>query len=467
MRTVLSGASFYIFLCVLCLAPLPYGSRDPETVSVWCALLGFALVLAPVGQMRAPQRLLSWGLVILAVALSFVLHEQLAQNPWIAKPLFVWTQARQVLDIPLDGSASLVRDEPFFSIGPILADIMVLWLGLIHGCDRRAARRALWFVTLSSLVYALIGIAGLMIDPGRLLFREREAFVGYLTATFVDRNTAAVYFGSVSVLWLLFLLREARRILPGGFSRKVYLDELFIPGASRKIWGLFAGLLICLLSLFLSGSRAGIVISLAILALAATLYVSLEGLSRRRFILIFAIAGGCCIGLLVLLGGTLNARFNLDGAGDGGRWAIYLSTLRLIHDYPWFGTGLGTYQWAIPAYRSADLSLWGIWNRAHNSLLEIAAELGAPLAALITVLWLAALFILARGIFTRRRDQFIPLAALSIALIGLLHSMVEFSLQVQGYAIIVMGLTGVGLAQSFRPESSDAGTISIADKAYK
>ena len=52
----------------------------------------------------------------------------------------------------------------------------------------------------------------------------------------------------------------------------------------------------------------------------------------------------------------------------------------MIADHPWFGTGLGTFVWSFPAYRSANISLWGVWDLAHSTPLELAADLGLPLA---------------------------------------------------------------------------------------
>jgi hypothetical protein len=62
--------------------------------------------------------------------------------------------------------------------------------------------------------------------------------------------------------------------------------------------------------------------------------------------------------------------------------------------------------------------------------------------------------VLAHGVRTRRRDRIIPAAALSVGLLAALHSLVDFSLQIPGFAIVVFGLLGVGVAQSFSsPES--------------
>src|SRR5262249_49872949 len=176
--------------------------------------------------------------------------------------------------------------------------------------------------------------------------------------------------------------------------------------------------------------------------------------------LLGTIAGGGILVLagLVVLGGDILARFDatgIEGMLDRGRWDVYASTLRMIADRPWFGTGLGTFALAYPAYRSGDTSMWGTWDRAHSTPLELAAELGLPLAGIIFLAWSAVLVILVRGIFVRRRDQIVPTAAFAVALLAILHSLVDFSLQIPGYAMVAFALTGAGLAQSFRTKGAD------------
>ena len=80
-----------------------------------------------------------------------------------------------------------------------------------------------------------------------------------------------------------------------------------------------------------------------------------------------ALAIGGLIALLVLqiLGGNVSGRFEVQGLSDEARLETYRSTLRMIVDHPWFGTGLGTFVWSFPAYRSAHMSMWGVWDKAH------------------------------------------------------------------------------------------------------
>src|SRR3984893_16737050 len=76
-----------------------------------------------------------------------------------------------------------------------------------------------------------------------------------------------------------------------------------------------------------------------------------------------------------------------------------------------------------------------------------------PIAALVVVAWLAIFATLLRGVRLRRRGIIVPAAALAVALLAVLHSLIDFSLQIPGYAIVALSLVGAGLAQSF-PEVS-------------
>ena len=104
--------------------------------------------------------------------------------------------------------------------------------------------------------------------------------------------------------------------------------------------------------------------------------------------------------LLIVLGGAVSSRFALQGLSDGGRAEIYAVTLSLIKDNWLVGTGLGTFRWAFSPYRPSDIPIWGIWDRAHNTVLEIAAEMGVPLASIILFGALVILAVLVRGALT-------------------------------------------------------------------
>jgi O-antigen ligase len=208
-------------------------------------------------------------------------------------------------------------------------------------------------------------------------------------------------------------------------------------------------LFICLTAMFLTSSRAGVVLSLLALIVTFIVYFRRDLPPRSGIWIALGACGFVALVLLQFLGGAVSNRFDVSGLADEGRWAAYRSTVRMIADYPWFGTGLGTFAWSFPAYRSPEISMWGIWDIAHNTPLELASEVGLPLAGAVALGWMVTLAVLLSGIIIRRRDAIVPLGALSVSLIANLHSGIDFSLQIPGYAMIVFALAGAGLAQSF------------------
>jgi O-antigen ligase len=157
-----------------------------------------------------------------------------------------------------------------------------------------------------------------------------------------------------------------------------------------------------------------------------------------------------------VLGSNIGGRINSEGLSDVGRLSAYRSTLKIIADNPWFGTGLGTFGFGFPAYRSDDIPMQGLWGVAHSTPLEFASEMGIPLALVVTLAWIAALIILSLGMLRRPRSDLIaPLSSLSVSLIALLHSSIDFSLQVTGYSIVVFALLGLGLSRVVARDKPD------------
>lgn len=441
--------SAFILFVTVAVAPLPFGSVEGTAIAFWCVILGFGLVVASQrGLRREHIPLLGLGVVVI-LAYTLVLHEQLAERPWIASPHQLWEEAAQVLGISITPSVSIARNEPFFALGAPLSNMLAAICSFIVCIDRTRARQLILVIAWSGVAYAIYGMAAYLIDPTHLLWLEKRAYRDVLTSTFVNRNTAAVYFGSCAVLWLLIFCHELRGRLPPGKILWRSVPHWLLLQMPRSMGMSWSMLLVCLAAMLMTASRAGVVISLMglVLAFACFFYRDLP----RRGGVAAALAIGGFIALLVLqiLGGNVSGRFEVQGLSDEARLETYRSTLRMIADHPWFGTGLGTFVWSFPAYRSAHMSMWGVWDKAHNTPLELASDLGLPLAGLITVAWLIVLGLLIRGMLTRRRDVIVPVGAFAVAIIGLTHSLIDFSLQIPGYAIVVFALVGAGLAQSF------------------
>ena len=145
----------------------------------------------------------------------------------------------------------------------------------------------------------------------------------------------------------------------------------------------------------------------------------------------------------------------MQGLSDAGRLSAYRSTLKIIADNPWFGTGLGTFAFGFPAYRSGDISMQGLWDIAHNTHLEFASEMGIPLTLIVALAWIVALVVLSFGLRGRRRNMIAPLSSLAVSLIALLHSSIDFSLADCGLFNCRLRVTWPGAFSSYGSGQTD------------
>jgi O-antigen ligase len=438
-------SSILLFLTIAA-APLPLGSADPPTIAFWCVVLGVAVIFASPRGLRRQHLPLIGLAVLIFLAYGFVLHEQLAVHPWIAQPHPLWNKAAEALGTSIAPSVSIARNQPYFALGAPLANMLAVICSFIVCINRERARQLILVIAWSGAGYALYGIAAYVTDPTRILWYEKISYRDVLTSTFVNRNTAAVYFGSCAILWLLLLSQKIRHRLPQG---QIYWRNVPSMLLLRPIRLPFMILLLCVAAMLMTSSRAGTVISLMTLVIAFTAFFHRDLSTPGAIAATLAVSGMIALVVLQALGGNVSGRFDMQGLSGEGRLEIYRSTLRMIADHPWFGTGLGTFEWSFPSYRKVNVSVWGVWDRAHSTPLELASDLGLPLTGLIVVAWLVVLARLVWGVRIRHRDLIVPVGALAVAVLGLAHSMVDFSLQIPGYSIPVFALVGAGLAQSF------------------
>lgn len=436
-------------LATAALAPLPFGSVDPVSSSVFCAVLAVGLIFKSPAYVDGRRGALLIWISVLIGAYALVLHEQISLTPWFGQVDPIWARASAALGVQLQGTVSLIKLQPLFALGNTFACFSALCLSLVVGSDRREARRLLWVIACSGACYAAYGIFAALVTPTELLWLDRPGYVGDVTGTFVNRNTAATYFGCMGVIWLLLLLESLKRKLP----RSTVSFSRFLRRATRRpTRGEVAssvGLILCLMALLMTGSRAGVVFSLIGMIVAGS--VVLRSVSPRRGGVYWLGIGGAvtALALVQTFGGMVGEHFQTAGLSDEGRFDTYASIARLIADHPLFGTGLGTFETAFPSYRQMSPGMQGVWSMGHSTPLELAAELGVPLTIFVCLTVVVGFFIMSRGAFSRRRDEVIPLAGATSLGISVAHSCFDFSLQITGFAIVLMIVVGVGLAQSF------------------
>jgi O-antigen ligase len=440
----------YVLISAVVLSPLPFGSTDQISIAFWTVILAIVSVaILPPFFTKAEFVFLGCA-AVLAAAWCVTIYVQLSPSE-VLDGFFdnpIWPRASEAMGIKLPAGVSVARNQAFYSAAPQLACFLALFSGFMAGRDRETAKRVLHVTAIAAAAYAALSISLFAIDPTVVLWRQKLAYRTVLTGTFTNRNTAAIYFGSFGVIWLLVLSERLSKDWPRHARNWIDGTAVVLRRPSRAAVRAAISLLLVLSAMFMTGSRAGVLLSLgAMLGAALTFY-------RRKLSSAGAVVGALVLGgvltlvLLQLMGSTVTDRFNQSNAADFGRLYAYRSTAAIIAQFPWFGTGLGTFPLIFPAYRSSEITTWGTWDRAHNTLLEIACEQGIPFSTVVLVGFLIMGTALAYGVGARRRGRITPLCAFWVGTLVAVHSLVDFSLQIPAVSILVFTLSGIGLAQS-------------------
>lgn len=84
-----------------------------------------------------------------------------------------------------------------------------------------------------------------------------------------------------------------------------------------------------------------------------------------------------------------SSSLNLEQPDVESRMLIWKKTLKMFTEYPFLGTGIGTFSVVYPKYISSDKFTEYVFN-AHNEFLHIAATMGS--LGILSYLWLLATF---------------------------------------------------------------------------
>jgi O-antigen ligase len=223
------------------------------------------------------------------------------------------------------------------------------------------------------------------------------------------------------------------------------------PPRVRALAGACAALMVG--TVFLSGSRGGMLAILFELALLAALLV------RQKRSLRTAIGIGVflalVIGLLAWVGGAeLSQRIATVGPGHTGlsadfRMSINRDAVRMFLKRPILGWGLGSFPVVYPQFRSFYTNLFV--NQAHNDYLQLLVEMGA--LGFATMVWFVGT-LYGRG--ARKISGWSADAGAAMALACLLgvtgilvHSAVDFNLQIPANAALFYVMATVAGSEPF------------------
>jgi len=167
------------------------------------------------------------------------------------------------------------------------------------------------------------------------------------------------------------------------------------------------------------------------------------------------------------------ARFSTSGDISTNRFGIWSNALALIASHPWLGVGFGDFNfaWTLTAFPGRPTEFF---DHTHNLILNLAVEMGIPLATVVLALLVFGLWWALRnaiadgrggsdgGVGARDADAPFPIqrAAFVIVFLVAVHSMLEYPLWYSYFLLPTAFAFGLCLEQ---PVASDVALADAAD----
>lgn len=404
----------------------------------------------PVGLRRLPASALMFSAIVLWIAIQM--------SPMIPASVVhpIWGMAQEALGRSLDATISVDHGETYIALIRLLTSASLFWLALQFSRQSLRADLLLRAISLIVAAYSAYGLVLTAFFSGMIPVLDPVGEGVFVHATFVNHNNFATYAGLGLIVWGGLILHLFRNEVPGTTNLR-YRLAMFLEVTCRKGWFLLGVGLVTLAALLGSGSRGGVLatalgaLALLILSLSRRRGRRAERLEAIALIAISLIAG------FVFLGDLFIDRIKTTGLGDASRIAVYLITLRSVLDTPLLGFGYGTFADVFPMYRDQSISVIGVWDKAHNTYLEIFQGLGLVFGgALIASLGVIAVKCF-KGTVARGENAATPMIANAASVLVAVHALVDFSLQIEAVALTYLAILAAGCAQS---ESSQ---LSLSD----
>ncbi|WP_413708783.1 O-antigen ligase family protein [Rhizobium sp. Rhizsp82] len=429
-RPSVSAAIIAVYVAIISLSILGFGSTGPFALSLSC-LATTLLLLASVGVKGIPDReakRLFMASAILIISVAWVYFQTTS--------FFHLISAFEEVTQP---TISISPADSLSTIQVFALPLLIYMAGAIIVRDSRDV--SICNTLLLSAASAIIVVTSIefFLYPNYVLFFPKLYYKDSLTVTFVNRNNAGTFIGLTCLLIARTLWARGRLYKTGDLWAVVFSQQR-VSRAHLKIVALTCLFLIILLSLFLTRSRAAIICTLASLSFFIFLLTWLEmrsklsgrSLARRLAATVATILLSMAAGL-ALFGEHLFSRIGAAGL-ESSRFCALPAILRVLTENIWLGTGAGTFEIAFASARDPACGVMGVWQKAHNTYLQIWIEFGilGPILAIATIVSVVSM--LYCSLRSRSKSRSYGVLGLSGLLLVVMHSTVDFPLEIPAIA---------------------------------
>lgn len=437
--------SFYLFLAILFLLPIPLGANRPWAWSFF-QLAIFGLTLYTTFTLRTSKNIgIHRYLSMVMLWLAFIAIAMLQIIPLPSVIVDVLSPSSSEL-YRLAGAdtyyISIDRGQSIINLVKLLSLFCVLLLTMQLVTSESRIRLLLITMLASGTFQALYGSLEVLIGAnGSLVFGfEVKEFA---TGSFVYRNHYANFL-------MLCLSAGIGLIVTSLEKDKMQSPKDKLRSSAQMLLSSKTIIRICLavmvIGLVMSRSRMGNVaffVSVAIIGLIALILIR----NRSNGLFIFVIS------MFIINLFIVSAYFGLQRVKDRleqtslaaeTRGDIIHDAFPIIQDFPLFGSGGGSFYSIFPRYQ--ELEVYAFYDHVHNDYLQFAIEFGIAGVFILLIILLFTFYKALRAMYKRKNSIFKGTSfAVAMAMLGMcIHMTVDFPLQ--GFANACYFVVFIGLA---------------------
>lgn len=417
-------------LVVLVVSPLMIGSNRPVfwmlNSAVIIGVTAFVLLLASFGVIRLRFSAKRWRLLL---TLGIIYLAGLFFQLGLAG---VW---------PSSGMHS--QSTMLIGVLRVISYGGILILTMQVATNVKRARNLAWAVFGVLVCMAIYSLLSHQVPE--LLFYEKREEVKVVTGPFINRNSLATYLAFGAALGTALVLRGDRE---GKMrNKRGRMDVEMVIGRLA----LFVAVLLMFATILTTGSRMGTFVGLLGILVPVALRVSqaerADGTRQALVGLSIAVVSLLAfVAVSAMYGGVVFDRLGSTGMAADVRWALYENIWKVALERPLTGHGFDSFELAFRAGHELPVSPDLRWQNAHNTYLELWVELGFILGSLPPLICIVALLRLLKRGASNQYTGYLAQAAVAAIVIAAIHSLVDFSLEIEANVFLFLVILGLGLA---------------------
>lgn len=455
-RAVLNKMLIGPLSLIALLAPLLYGSNRPTFWAFWGIFIGLIgagwFTVMALKNMRPRYGLDRYPLIsVFFFATALYALMQIVPLGSLA-PLARSTVVPEAVFAP--ATISVAWGETFYALLRWLTYGLLFFLAVQVAAASDRSRQFMRLIFWTIVAHAALALVFRFQLGDTILGTPKTFYKGSTTGGFVNRNSFATYLAFGAVIGLARMLDTVFKapILHGKHAKsaKHANHATLVPS--------FVGWSIILVALVTTNSRMGLfsaACGMALTALLVFLASKRSGNAPHAKWVIWAL-GLTALIIVVGYGADLYLRAeNLFLNEDATiRSNVYRQVFGMILDRPLLGFGGSAFEQAYPLYLRPPADLNGIWDKTHSTYLALWVGYGLFFGSLPLLVVLSIFVKVLRRSLTAPAIDILPIVTAGVILAGGIHSLVDFSLEMEGNAIVFTMIMAVGFARALRTHSS-------------